>query len=224
MKPYTGDATKIIVSFSMRDYGYVFATDLRDRLMKHFNYYSPTAVYQDNVTMRLEQRLVFPAKMPSAEDRSPYSGVTWITPDDRFKEAEGYMPIGAANNDWDKWYEQAMAEAQVMLMVITPAYVDPKLGVNCMKEWGQFEEMKARRGRSFRGITIMFPGGGVDCNAKPINSDKVEVFIARREFGPAHGLASNFGSPGDQNAKNWALTEDSFKSLTRNIKPYLKAA
>jgi hypothetical protein len=50
--PYTGEESRIILSFASAGGGDLFAHWLRDRLMKDLDYYSENAVFLDNIASR----------------------------------------------------------------------------------------------------------------------------------------------------------------------------
>lgn len=210
LEPYTGDETRIILSFAMANHGANFAYWLRDRLMKAFNYYSRNAVYMDCIASRGLETV---HEKTAREDQK--AGVTYVQLDTRehFKQ-QGYAPIGAMNSLWNEMYQKAMAQARTMIMVVTPEYLSSEW---CMKEWGQFHEENQRRqaGRRapLRGIAIRFTSdsdGQSGPSAKPINVTGVTVMTVPKVMGLGGLLwhKADFG-----------ISETSFKRLVFEIGP-----
>jgi hypothetical protein len=275
-EPYTGRESRILLSFAMAHHGFMFVNELRDRLMKHFGYYSPTAVYMDNIAMRHVAAvkkhnylsiddLDADLKEKGAKKQDDH---TYSTPDWRFNANlkvfdpatgtgtlplgaqkaikstaeylkkqgkqpfdEGYLPIGAANGQWNKWYEEAMSQAPVMIMVVTPDYLRSEY---CMLEWCQFEKERRKRGGKMFGLVLTFVGDdqvpdqeyeatlGKDSltknnlrpSAKPINAS----FVEHLEFAKTKattGLAQ-YGGP---NA--WTVSDTDFTRIMDTLEPHL---
>ena len=155
---------KIILSFAMADHGGNFAHWLRDRLMKHYNYFGTDDVYLDCVALRSAGKVVYGHEEP----KEGAEGVTtWVSLDTRDKfKSQGYQPIGAQNPEWKAKWNKALSEAHTMIMVITPSYLESTW---CIKEWYKFRSEKLRR-PNIKGIGIKLLG---DSMAPQPRSDPV---------------------------------------------------
>lgn len=178
----TDDRTRIILSFAMADHGGVFAHWLRDKLMKKFNFFGANNVYMDCVASRQLTTHHSTTLTPQAQQ---IAGDTYVSPDTRavFKP-QGYAPIGAMNANWNGMYLKAMSEANTMIMVITPSYLNSEW---CVKEWGQFQAERRRR-PALRGIGIRFYEnlrGLREPNGKPLDQSGIEFLLCNATKGGA---------------------------------------
>lgn len=212
-QPYTGAATKILLSFAMDNHGAAFAYWLRDKLMKRLNYFSMNAVYMDCISSRGKKTFHTTEFIPM-ENR--VKGLTYVMPDTRDKfHSQGYMPIGGSNSEWNEMYVKAMSEAVAMVMVLTPEYMRSEW---CMKEWGQFHEENQRRrsGKrpTLRGVALTFPPdgkGAANSNGMPANGfADIQQIPATKVF----GLGGMLWHHGD-----FGIAEDSLSRLVRAMGP-----
>ena len=205
----TTDTTHIILSFAMAEHGGMFATWLRDKLMKKYNYYGRNNVYMDCIATR---GLVTEHSKASPPNQAP--GTTYVFPDTRpHMTAQGYTPIGAMNCDWNGMYETAMSQAKVMIMVITPSYLASQW---CLQEWAQFQQERARRlpNNPLKGIGIRFYGslekGLKQPNGTPLDQRGMKFITCNKtQGGPGQGLLWH--------PKNWGISDNELQSLYQLI-------
>jgi hypothetical protein len=128
--PYTGEKSRIILSFANAGGGDLFAHWLRDRLMKDLDYYSDNAVYLDNVASRNDPDGKVGAYSPT--------GATFDLKKDNITTSDGsYLSIGAQNEKWFKMWETALSQAKVLIQIQTREYFTSEACTKEMREIGK---------------------------------------------------------------------------------------
>ncbi len=209
---YTREETRILMSFAMRTGGHLFSQWLRNRLMSSLDYYTPNSIYVDTVASR-EREMEFPASKPAEKEMK--AGVTYVVPEDDEEKAKeaGFTTIGALNNEWNKAYRNAMSEADVMIIVLTPDYMNSKW---CMKEWGQYKRERLKRkilGRPpLHGLVIGF---GTDQEAKDFAGGKADtITVPKILTSEGHQTARGPGGIG------WATSEAGHQQIVDWVKAH----
>jgi hypothetical protein len=133
--PYTGEESRIILSFVNSNGGDLFAHWLRDRLMKDLDYYSDNAVYLDNVACR---------NAPGGTIEA-HSSTTSDVP---------YTSIGARHENWFEMWQTALSQAKVLIQIQTPEYFTSNA---CAQEMAEIrEKVKSNNKLEVLAITVDF--------------------------------------------------------------------
>lgn len=215
-EPYTGDETRIILSFAMKNGGHLFSKWLRDQLMLSLNYFSPNSIYVDTVALReyeTEHNLI----QVNPGDQQP--GMTYVAPDRRFEKQEGYTIIGAMNKGWNESFLKAISEALVMIFLLTRDYTSSQW---CMQELNQFHEENKKRVKAKRipifGLAIRFSseidGSTQECS-ESINLGRMKVLNVPK-------IKTTQGSTAlGRDGTGWAISEKSYLEILKTIRPHL---
>lgn len=216
-EPYTGEETRILLSFAIKNGGHLFSQWLRNKLMLSLNYFSTNSIYLDTVALReheTEHNLV--QVHPAAQQ----PGKTYVAPDRRFEKQEGFTIIGAMNKGWNKSFLKAISQTRVMIIILTPDYMDSQW---CMQEWNQFQEENRNRAAAkctpIFGLVIRFFSeidGTIEGHSKPLNLDGMEVLTVPK-------IKTTGGSPTAlrSDGSGWAISEASYQQVLETIRSHL---
>lgn len=198
-QPYTGDKTRIVISFANKGGGDLFAHWLRDRLMKTLCYYSENAVYLDNVASR------------NGGTIGAYSstGATFDTKTDKITTSDGsYLSIGARHDDWDKMWKTALSEAKVVIQIQTTEFFN---NTNCADEnkWINTESGK----NAWRNLVVLALG-----------FDKPPVSAMGKNVVPTEKIPVN-KVPGNQSSTtplqhlkdSWVISESDYLKVAKFV-------
>lgn len=215
-EPYTGDETRIILSFAMKNGGHLFSQWLRNKLMLSLNYFSTNSIYLDTVALREHETEHNLIQVDSA-DQQP--GKTYVAPDRRFEKQESYTIIGAMNKGWNESFLKAVSETLVMIFLLTRDYTNSQW---CMQELNQFHEENKKRVKTKRapifGLAIRFSfeiDGTTQELSESINLGRMKVLKVPK-IKTTGGLTA-LGSDGT----GWAINEKSYQEILKTIRPHL---
>lgn len=170
-KPYTDDATRILLSFANAHGGDVFAHWLRNELMLRLHYFSANAVYLDNVASR-NASAGEPIRHTGFHDRNIMNGVVALA-GSQDKSVVGpnitgktvnrgnigvtgdgsYLTIGAMHNRWFEMWSKALQEAKVLIQVQTKEYFESKA---CAEEMAKIGNKLSETGNRLEVLALTF--------------------------------------------------------------------
>lgn len=198
--PYTGDKSRIILSFANGSGGDLFAHWLRDRLMKGLDFYSENAVYLDNVASRNARGGKVQADLRGK-------------PDDYFNQTTGktadgaYVSIGAQNKNWFKMWKTALSQAKVLIQVQTKEYFDSKA---CAQEMGVILKELDETGNNLEVLAFTVDG---TLPQMAIGQPRTTP----RQFAKVPGTTDLF-SPLQHLKDSWVISNDDFQEVLDFVK------
>lgn len=142
---YTSDKTRILLSFANNGGGDVFVDWLRRKLMDALLYYSPNAVYLDNVASRNA-----PGATVQPDLRDPTKG---FNPTTGTTSDGSYVRIGAMNDQWLEMWLKALSEAKVLIQVQTKEYSESNA---CAKEMAKIGAELDKAGNTLEVLALSF--------------------------------------------------------------------
>lgn len=187
--PYTGDASKAVLSFANTNGGDVFAHWLRGELMKELGYFSPNAIYLDNVASRQE-----PGAIRHSGGVNPFQmsadneGVSIIGPNTFQRDVtlnqigvanDGrYLTIGAVHSAWFEMWKTALNQSKILLQVQTSDYFEREA---CIKEMQRIEEAR-NSGAKFHTLALKAD----DLPDVVVGSDTTPIYLIKAGPVSAH--------------------------------------
>jgi hypothetical protein len=226
-KPPTpaAERTRIVLSFAMRNHGANFAHWLRQKLMHHYGLYGTSSVYLDSVVAR-DAPLTFHGDGMLATVGAKITGAPQVLVDTRpeVMSEMGSRPIGARRPDWNAAFQNAMMEADVMVMVLTNEYESSKY---CTLERGQFSENNdirvKKRIPALRGVGLTFPSTdklrSMQSNITYVEAKKVTIVTGKALMGKVLTELQSAPDGSAYESGDFIIDETDFTKLTQEIGP-----
>jgi len=192
--------TRIIMSFAMAEGGMMFVQWLRNRLMQHYGLFSTNSVYVDFVSARAGD--AYYGVTPEAP--LPHYATVKADLREHMRSATQAIPIGAMHPDWKEMFTKAMNEADVVLFILTKAFMASQW---CLQELDGFKLVLEKR-PGVKGIILDLEGIGFDPAQKGLPTANITLVQAGKELSQG-GILWDRGL--------WKISDRDFDSLIRAI-------